>query len=82
MWVQFYFAGDGSMHSSRTPCSFIPDMMALLLLLPSAMKLVLPLHLLRGLPEPNGRVWVLLSCSADCMCLRRQDWQGIVASAK
>lgn len=82
MWVQFYFAGDGSMHSSQAPCSFIPDVMALLLLLPLAMKLVLPLHLLRGLPEPNGNVWVLLSRSADCTCLRSQEWQGIVASAK
>lgn len=39
MWVQFYFAGDGSMHSSQTPCSFVPDVMALLLLLPSGVSL-------------------------------------------
>lgn len=56
--MQFYSAGEHSLHSSWTLCSFIPDAMALLLLLPSAMKLVLPLHLLKGLPEPNGRVQV------------------------
>ena len=38
----------------RMLCSFIPDVIALLLLPPSAMRLVLPLHILKGLPEPDS----------------------------
>lgn len=34
------------------------DVMVLLLLLPSAGKLLLPLHVLDGLPEPKGRLRV------------------------
>lgn len=60
--------------------------MALLWLLPSAMKLVLPSHPLEGLlgqtegegAKPSG----LLSLSAECTCLRSRQQRGVVASAK
>lgn len=44
------------MHSSRGLCSLIAErcVMALLLLLPTAIKLLLLLHLLQDLPAPNG----------------------------
>lgn len=78
-WVPFYFAG-----RSRTLCSFIPDVMVLLLLLPSVMELVLLLLLLRSLPEPNGGLQMswLLSLSAEWTCLGPQGWQGTAASVK